>query len=276
MRGYTKKTCKNYLQHLKSFLCFTNKQPRELSHADCREYLFYIVEKRGVSRSFHDQAVSAKKFYFQKVLGKFVDVDQLPRPRRERRLPIVMSQSTISHLFRQVSNIKHRTILLLIYSSGLRVGELVRLKIEDIDNTRMMIRIHRGKGNKDRYTILSDIAYAEVKRYLEIYRPRIWLFPGSREGRHISARTAEKVFAAAREKAKLPNVFKVHSLRHSFASHLLENGINLRYIQSLLGHRSPKTTAIYTHVSNSDLSRIRSPLDCMDERELRVGEEPCG
>ncbi len=179
-----------------------------------------------------------------------------------------MSQSTISRLFRQVSNIKHRTILLLIYSAGLRVGELVRLKIEDIDNTRMMIHIRRSKGNKDRYTILSDIAYAEVKRYIEIYRPRIWLFPGSREGRHISARTVEKVFAAAREKAKLPNVFKVHSLRHSFATHLLENGINLRYIQSLLGHRSPKTTAIYTHVSNSDLSRIRSPLDCMDEREL--------
>jgi site-specific recombinase XerD len=167
-----------------------------------------------------------------------------------------------------VSNIKHRTILLLIYSSGLRVGELVRLKIGDIDNTRMMIRIRRGKGNKDRYTILSDVAYAEVQRYREIYRPPGWLFPGGKEGQHISTRTVEKIFATAREKAKLPSAFKVHSLRHSFATHLLENGINLRYIQSLLGHRSPKTTAIYTHVSNSDLSRIRSPLDCMDERDL--------
>lgn len=275
LRGYTNKTKKNYLQHLKYFLNYTKKQPDTLTHIEGRDYLFHIVEQRGVSRSYHDQAVSAIKFYFQKVRATNVNLDQLPRPRQEKRLPVVMSQSTITCLFRQVANIKHKTILVLIYSAGLRVGELVRLRKEDLDYSRKMIRVRRGKGNKDRYTILSDLAFSAVKRYTEIYQPQEWLFPGIRKGRHISLRTVEKIFAVARDKAMLPTVFKVHSLKHSFATHLLEKGTDLRYIQELLGHRSPKTTAIYTHVSNSDLSRIRSRLDYMDESELELKTGPC-
>ncbi len=165
LRGYTNKTKKNYLQHLKYFFNYTKKQPDTLTHIEGRDYLFHIVEQRGVSRSYHDQAVSAIKFYFQKVRATNINLDQLPRPRREKRLPVVMSQSTITCLFRQVANIKHKTILVLIYSAGLRVGELVRLRKEDLDYSRKMIRVRRGKGNKDRYTILSDLAFGAVTRY---------------------------------------------------------------------------------------------------------------
>jgi integrase len=172
-----------------------------------------------------------------------------------------------------ISNIKHRLILILIYSAGLRVGEVVRLKVEDIDAKRRLIRIKGGKGGKDRYTILSEVALDALKEYKEKYKPEKWLFPGQRKDKHITIRTAQKIFENACKKTGIKKEVTIHSLRHSFATHLLESGVDLRYIQELLGHRSSKTTEIYTHVTVKDLN-IKSPLDLImrgeDKEKVRI------
>jgi len=150
-----------------------------------------------------------------------------------------------------------------MYSAGLRVGEVVKLKIEDIEVKRKLIRVRGGKGRKDRYTVLSEIALRTFREYVDKYKPEKWLFPGQRKDKHISTRTVQAIFEKARDKAGIKKDATVHSLRHSFATHLLESGVDLRYIQELLGHKSSKTTEIYTHVSTKNLSKIKSPLDLM-------------
>jgi integrase/recombinase XerD len=148
-----------------------------------------------------------------------------------------------------------------VYSAGLRVGELVRLKPEDIDSSRMLVKVNKGKGAKDRYTLLSHIALEQLRKYYKLYKPETWLFVGSKEGDHITERTVQRVFEACCTKAKINKEVSVHTLRHSFATHLLESGVDLRYIQELLGHASSKTTEIYTHVTQKNISVILSPLD---------------
>jgi len=150
-----------------------------------------------------------------------------------------------------------------MYSAGLRVGEVVKLKIEDIEVKRKLIRVRDGKGRKDRYIVLSEIALRTFREYVDKYKPEKWLFPGQRKDKHISTRTVQAIFEKARDKAGIKKDATVHSLRHSFATHLLESGVDLRYIQELLGHKSSKTTEIYTHVSTKNLSKIKSPLDLM-------------
>ena len=162
-----------------------------------------------------------------------------------------------------LTNEKHKTILFLIYSAGLRVGEVVKLKADDIDSERMLIHIVQGKGRKDRFTVLSQITLNQLRKYFMLYKPEIWLFPGQDNKSHITERTVEKVFKDACKIAKIKKKVSVHSLRHSFATHLLEGGTDLRYIQELLGHTSTKTTEIYTHVSQKSLRNISSPLDKM-------------
>jgi len=159
---------------------------------------------------------------------------------------------------------------MLIYSAGLRVSEVVKLKPEDIDAERKLIHIRSAKGRKDRYTMLSDVALETIKRYLKEYRQSRWLFPSIDKGKHITTRTVEKIFANACKKASIKKDVTVHSLRHSFAAHLLESGTDLRYIQELLGHKSSKTTEVYTHVSNKDIGKIKSPLDSL---QIKGGED---
>lgn len=174
-----------------------------------------------------------------------------------------------------VKNIKHRRILILIYSVRVRVGEAVKLRVEDIDVRRKSIRIRGGKSRKDRYTILSDVALKTLREYVEKYKPEKWLFPGQRKDRHTNSRTVQKFFEDACKKTGIMKDVTVHSLSHSFATHLLESEIDLRYIQELLGHKSSKTTKIYTHVASKDLRKIRSPQDLMggnkkNEWEVRI------
>jgi len=166
-----------------------------------------------------------------------------------------------------VDNIKHKAILMLIYSAGLRVGEVVKLKPEDIDSKRMLIHIKGSKGRKDRYTILSETALEILREYWREYKPRKWLFEGARPGRYLSIRTVEKILEHACEKANIRKDVSVHTLRHSFATHLLEGGTDLRYIQELLGHKDSKTTEIYTHVSIKSIGKIKSPLDTLGLKE---------
>lgn len=185
----------------------------------------------------------------------------LERPKKEKKLPEILSKNEISKLLKAVKNLKHKAILYLVYSAGLRVGEVVKLKPTDIDSDRMLIPIIQGKGKKDRYTILSETALSILRQYVKVYKPEHWLFPGQHPDKHLTERSVQKVFGNARIDAKIRKNVSVHNLRHSFATHLLEGGVNLRYIQELLGHSSSKTTEIYTHVTQKNLSNIISPLD---------------
>jgi site-specific recombinase XerD len=188
-------------------------------------------------------------------------VETLPRPKKERKLPSVLGYDEVVRILNSVTNEKHKTILFMVYSAGLRVGEVVRLKVGDIDSSRMLIRVRQGKGMKDRYTMLSEIALTQLRKYYQLYKPETWLFTGFKNEGHLTERTVQRVFEEARDKAGVSKDATVHTLRHSFATHLLESGTDLRYIQELLGHSSSKTTEIYTHVTEKSIVKIQSPLD---------------
>jgi site-specific recombinase XerD len=185
----------------------------------------------------------------------------VPRPLKEKKLPNVLSQEEVLRIFECVDNLKHKTLLMLIYSAGLRVGEGVKLKISDIDSNRKMIHIHDAKGRKDRYTLLSDAVLVMLREYYKEYRPKEYLFEGAAGRKHLSERSVEHVFERAVKAARIVKPISLHGLRHSFATHLLESGVDLRYIQELLGHNSSKTTEIYTHVSKRQIEKIINPLD---------------
>ncbi len=223
--------------------------------------MFELLNQQQNSHSYVNQSLSAIKFLYKHVFNKNEPLCELPRPKKENKLPSVLNKEEVLKIFNQVKNYKHKAILYLVYSSGLRVGEVVRLKVEDIDTERMMIHVKQGKGRNDRYTLLSEVALKALRKYAAIDKPETWLFPGRKEGSFLTERSVQKIFSNACEKAKICKNVSVHALRHSFATHLLEGGTDLRYIQELLGHKSSKTTEIYTHVSNKSLSKIQSPLD---------------
>jgi site-specific recombinase XerD len=264
LHGYSTSTQKVYLQHLKPFLEYTNDVPELAGREALRDYLTMRIEGDDFSRAYHNQAVSAIQFLYRHVLHQRQMIDDLPRPRREHRLPIVMGRQEARALFAAIGNPKHRALVLLIYSAGLRVSEVVRLRPEDLDEERRLIHIRGGKGRKDRYTLLADAALTAVKRYREPGIDGPWLFPGSKPNSHLTVRTVQHVVENARRRAAIKKHVTAHTLRHSFATHLLEAGTDLRYIQELLGHASSRTTEIYTHVSQRELSRIQSPLDLAD------------
>jgi len=259
-RKYSPKTIKLYLYHNREFLRFSKKNPHEVSNENIRNYLYHLANDKGASTSTLNAAINALKFYYGEVLKKRFAYE-IKRPKKDKKLPVVLSQEEVSRILSSVTNIKHSSILMLIYSAGLRVSEVVKLKPEDIDAERKLIHIRGAKGRRDRYTMLSDVAIKTLSLYLKTYQPEKWLFPGQKEGLHITTRTVQRIFEDAIEKADIDKEVSVHSLRHSFATHLLESGVDLRYIQELLGHKNSKTTEIYTHVSNKDLSKIKSPLD---------------
>ena len=188
---------------------------------------------------------------------RFYTID---RPRKEQKLPSVLSEEEIKRIISSTSNLKHKTILVTIYSCGLRLSELLDLKISDIQSDRHRLLIKDGKGNKDRYTILSDVTLELLRKYYLIYRPKLYLFEGQHGGRY-GAKSVQNIVKHALEAAKIKKPASTHTLRHSFATHLLENGTDLRYIQTLLGHTSPKTTEIYTHVSSKGLEGVVSPIE---------------
>jgi len=262
VRKYSPKTIKSYIHYNKDFLGYVRKKPNEITNEDVKDYLFYLVEEKEVSASTLNTVINALKFYYGEVLKRGF-VYELKRPKKDKKLPVVLNQEEISKILSSITNIKHRLILMLIYSAGLRVSEVVKLKPGDIDDERKLIHIKGGKGRKDRYTMLSEVAMEMIRRYLKEYGQSIWLFSSQDKEKHITTRTVEKIFSNACRKANIKKNATLHSLRHSFATHLLERGTDLRYIQELLGHKSSKTTEIYTHVSNKDIGKIKSPLDSL-------------
>ncbi len=223
-------------------------------------YMIYLVEKRKVSVSTQNTAINAIKFYLEQVNKGARSFYYVDRPIKERLLPSVLSEEEMQKLLGATQNIKHRSIMFLLYSAGLRISELLNLKWRDIDEYRMIIYIRRGKGGKDRVTLLSKLALDHLKHYLDLYKPKEWLFE-SPDGSPYSARSVNQFIHRYCAKAGIQKHVSAHTLRHSFATHLLERGTDLRYIQTLLGHESSKTTERYTHVTKRGFEKLISPLD---------------
>ncbi len=259
---YSPQTIKSYTSIFNDFINFV-KEPNypNICEEQIKTYLMHLV-KRNVSASYQNQAVNAIKFYFEKVLGQERKYYQIDRPFKENKLPSVLSIEEVKAIIQCIENFKHRCIIQLIYSAGLRIGELCNLKIQDIDKTRMLIHIKGGKGKKDRYTLLSPQILQHLREYYIEYQPKEYLFEGQFGGAY-SERSIQTIFNIACQKAKILKPATVHTLRHSFATHLLENGTDLRYIQSLLGHSSSKTTEVYTHVTTKGFNQIKSPFDLL-------------
>jgi len=267
LRGYSPRTRSVYLGHVRRFLEWAGRTNDELTEEPgpiIEEYLLTLVSRR-VSRSYHSQVVSALRFLFETVLESPRVALAIPRPRKENRLPTVLSQGEVSSLLQRTRNLKHRALLMILYSSGLRVSEVVRLRAEDLDADRRLLRVRRGKGSKDRYTLLARRAVEEVRTYQRAYPAGRWLFPGDRVDRHLSTRSVQRVVQRSAQAAGITKKVTPHTLRHSFATHLLEAGTNLRIIQELLGHQSARTTQIYTHVATSTFETVRSPLDNLED-----------
>jgi len=255
---YSKATIKNYLSCLNEFI--STQTDNSIPYEDrVKSYLLNKIDK-GASASSINLYLSSLKLYGSKILKVNIS-DNIERPSKDKILPHVLSINEVKLIFKYVGNLKHRTILMLIYSAGLRVSEAASIKLSDIDFARDDIHIKNAKGRKDRITLLAENFKVILKTYLETYKPDKWLFAGQEPGSHISIRSIQKIFETAVSRAEINKDVSIHSLRHSFATHLLENGTDIRYIQELLGHENTKTTMIYTKVSNSALRKIKSPLD---------------
>lgn len=261
LRGYTPQTIRTYCGEFHLFLrLLKGTSVSGLCRDQVQTYLLWLLRKKGYSHQHLHTAVNALKFYFEKVQGRAKEFYDLPRPQRPLKLPTVLGESEVVRLIQRTENLKHRALIMTAYAAGLRVSELVSLKIADVDSSRMVILIREGKGGKDRQVRLSEVLLQTLREYVRQYRPQEYLFEGDGCGPYC-ARSAQKVLAQAKLRAGLHKKGSIHSLRHSYATHLLEGGTDVRYIQELLGHNSIKTTLRYTHVSNRSVAAIQSPLD---------------
>ena len=266
---YSPSTIKVYSSQFEEFINYFHLENiDELNEKHVMEYSRYLVTERRVSASYQNLAINAIKFYFERVLGGKRRFYRVERPEKEKKLPTVCSTEEIQAILANTENLKHKAILMTIYSAGLRISELIQLKIPDIDSKRMQIRVENSKGNRDRYTLLSTKTLQILREYFREYKPFNYVFEGhgstKDQPKQYSKRSIQQILKSALEKSKIKKHVTVHTLRHSFATHLLENGTDLRYIQTLLGHSSSKTTEIYTHMTTKGFDQIKSPLDKLD------------
>lgn len=263
LRGFSSETQRHYLTHLRMLEKHLNKPALEVSPDELKLYLYYRI-KSGISYSNINISCNAFKLFFNKVLNLNWSDDVIVRPKRSKSLPYVLSRDEILVILDQVSNLKHKAILLTTYSSGLRISETLDLHVPDIDSEKMLIRVNQGKGSRDRFTVLSLENLKLLRLYWKLYRPTDLLFPGPIEGKPLATRNIQYVFQQAKAKAGISKPGSVHTLRHSFATHLLEDHTDLRTIQGLMGHSDISTTSRYLHLSTAHLASVRSPLDRCD------------
>jgi site-specific recombinase XerD len=264
LRDYAPRTQELYLYHAQRFMQHFNRSPAHLGVEDIRHYLVYLLDELACSRSWWAQTVAMLRFLYGVTLGRPDVVPHIPYPRRPRRLPTVLSREEVGRLLAAVPNLKHQVVFMTLYATGLRLGEALALKPEDVDDGDMIIRVRQGKGGRDRIVPLSPVLRDRIHEYRRITGATPWLFPGKDPARPMSSSAAQGMMHIARRRASLLRRATPHVLRHSFATHLLEDGVDLRVIQEILGHRSLESTAIYTHVSRRHLSSVRSPLDQLD------------
>jgi len=260
-KRYSPSTIKTYVAYFKDFLhYFSERDVAEISGGEINAYLLDLINKWDITTSEQNQRINAIKFYFEKVLRKARQVYEIERPRKEKILPDVLSKQEVGAILRATENMKHKTLLSAIYSCGLRRSELVNLKVNDVDSKRMMIKVSSAKGKKDRYVQLSEGLLKLLRQYYREYKPGIWLFEGQKGGQY-SAENIAILLKTAAQKAEITKRVYPHMLRHSFATHQLEQGVDIRFIQAWLGHESVKTTQRYTHVSEHNFKNFKNPLD---------------
>lgn len=261
LRGYSPATIKAYIGAVKNFAAFQHRPPDEMGAEEVRAYLLYLTEERKLSPSTINQTLAGIRFFYVSVLGRPCEVGHVVCQKRRRKLPVVLSEPEVLRLLEAAKDLKDRAMLMTLYSGGLRLLEMIRLNPKDIDSAKLRIRIRDGKGGKERYVILSETLLEVLRRYFEKYRPGRWLFYASTPERPMHPRSVERMIKETALRAGLKQRISPHTLRHCFATHLLERGTNLVYIQELLGHTSLKTTMVYTRVSPRALSKVISPLD---------------
>lgn len=265
IRGFSPSTQQAYLARMKAMVRFFMRPPDELTLEDINAYQLHLTRERKVGWATYNQSVGAMRFFFGVTLNRDWDMQRIPYQKTGRKLPVVLSCEEVSQLFQAVTNIKHRAILMTAYAGGLRVSEVTHLRVSDIDGQRMMLRVEQGKGRQDRYVMLSHKLLVVLREYWKIYKTKHWLFAGQNPEQPLTRAAVHKFFQKARRKAGITKKVSVHGLRHSFATHLLESGINIRKIQLLLGHRSLQSTQIYTHVARDYLEDTPSPLDILPD-----------
>jgi site-specific recombinase XerD len=254
---------------------YFDKPPDQLNDGDVKTFLLSIVQVRKLSQSSLKINYSALRFLYETTLGKGWVMDRIPYPKTSKSIPRILTKSEIQKIFDATATLKQKVMLMVTYSAGLRISEAARLKITDIDSARMLLRVDQGKGKKDRYTLLSQVALETLRAYWKEYRPKNWLFPKDTSPEdHVPIDTIRQAFKRAKSEASITKPASCHTLRHSFATHLLEAGTDLHAIQLLLGHTSIRTTTVYLHVSNKSLAKIVSPLDLEQPRKPRKKSKP--
>lgn len=263
LKNFSPKTIKVYVHAVARFARHFARSPEQLSQEDVRNYLVHLIE-RGVARSTGVLVRNALRHLYTDILGRPDCVEKLPRPKREQRLPVVLSQEEVRRLFATVTNLKQKALFMVAYDAGLRLSEIINLRIEDLDSQRMVIRIRQGKGKKDRYARLTPGLLKLLREYWQAYRPKTLLFPGATSDKPYDLATPGQLLKKACRKAGITKRVSMHTLRHTFATHLLEAGTNLRVIQQLLGHEKIQTTCVYTHISLEELREAPSMIDLFD------------
>ena len=262
IRGMAESTRENYLRNMRDFVRHFRRPPDQLGAEEVKCYQLHLAKERRVAWGTFNQQVCAIRFFYRHVVKVPWQVEAIPYQKTGRRLPVVLSGEEVLALLDATENLKHRAILMVLYAGGLRVGEATHLRVEDIDGKRMMIRVVQGKGRKDRYVMLSAKLLEVLRRYWAQVRPSgPWLFPGQLPSRPLTRDSVARIIAEARRKAGIAKRVHAHTLRHAFATHLLERGANIRVIQRLLGHGSLRSTEIYMHVAETYVRDTKSPLD---------------
>ena len=260
IRNYSPRTIKTYTWCVARFAKHFGKSPAQLGREHIREYQIFLVQTKHASWTLFNQTVCALRFFYKVTLDRAELIEHIPFPKQEKKLPVVLSRDELARFIDAIANLKHRTILMTMYAAGLRLSEALGLRLSDIDSDRMLVRVQQGKGKKDRYVPLTTTLLGRLRDYWQHYRPKAWLFPGKTPDRPLSPCSVQRASAHARLKAHIAKPVTTHTMRHCFATHLLEAGTDLRTIQLLLGHGSLNTTAVYLHVATNALqSTERTP-----------------
>lgn len=261
IRNYSPRTIKTYVAMLATTSKYYQKSPDTITIDQLKSYLHYCTKERGLSASTLNQTINAFRILFQDVLGISWETIKIKRPRKNKHLPVILSKEEVAKMIGAIVNLKHKAIIITLYSSGIRREELLNLRPSDIDSNRMLIRIRNGKGNKTRETLLAHNTLDILREYYRRYHPSVYLFEGYRPGGSYSASSVKKIVERAAQKAGVSKAVCIHSFRHAFATHLLEQGTNLKVIQRLLGHTSIRSTSVYLHLAKTDYKDVKSPFD---------------
>jgi site-specific recombinase XerD len=261
VRGRSAATRRAYLHAVSDLARYHHRSPDQLTNDDVQRYMRHLIEERRFAWASCRLTVCALRFFYEVTLGRKRSDFSIPLPKKAQKLPQILSREEVARLLDGVQNLKHRGLLMTTYAAGLRVSEVVRLRVTDIDSKRMLIRVEQGKGKKDRYTLLSPRLLVELRRCYRVYRPTEWLFPQRKKDAPMGTSSVLHIYCAAKARARIHKEGGVHALRHAFATHLLESGIDVVTIQRLLGHSQIETTARYLHVTQPHLAVGASPLD---------------